>query len=134
MMENRALLIGNSDGIGLAVTKELLDRDWQVTGISRSDSPIKAQYYEHIEAEVQDDTYPALLSSILENGEPIELCIFCAGIGELLDPVNMENEAKIVEVNLLGMVRTASCVIPLMVKYALSPMVRTRTIRSLALF
>jgi len=56
------------------------------------------------------------LKSVLEKDEPVDLCIFCAGIGEMLDLSHMEGEVKIVEANLLGMVKTASCVIPLMVR------------------
>jgi len=33
-MKGKALLIGNSDGIGLATTKELLNREWRVISIS----------------------------------------------------------------------------------------------------
>ena len=115
-MRDRALIIGNSDGIGLATTKELLERGWKVVGISRSDSPIQDPSYEHIVAEVQDAEYSGKLKSVLKEHEPADLCIFCAGIGEVLDPSNMEGEVKILEVNLLGMVKTASCVIPIMVK------------------
>ena len=115
-MRSKALLIGNSDGIGLATTKELLERGWKVVGISRSDSPIQDPSYEHIVAEVQDAEYSGKLKSVLKEHEPADLCIFCAGIGEVLDPSNMEGEVKILEVNLLGMVKTASCVIPIMVK------------------
>ena len=115
-MRGKALLIGNSDGIGLATTKELLKQGWKVVGISRSDSPIQDPSYEHIVAKVQDAEYSGKLKSVLEKHEPLDLCIFCAGIGEVLDPCNMEGEVKILEVNLLGMVKTASCVIPLMVK------------------
>jgi short-subunit dehydrogenase len=115
-MKSRALIIGNSDGIGLDVTRELLKRDWEIIGISKSGSPIDDPSYGHIVADVQENEYLFELRSVLEKNEPIELCIFCAGIGELLDPVNMENEVKIVEVNLLGMVRTASYMIPMMVK------------------
>ena len=115
-MRERALLIGNSDGIGLATTRELLKRGWNVVGISRSESPIEDPSYEHIVAEVQNDDYLVKLNSVLAKNEPVDLCIFCAGIGEMLDLSHMENEAKIIEVNLLGMVKTASCVIPLMVK------------------
>ncbi len=90
-MTGKALIIGNSDGIGLAVTMELLKRGWKILGISRSDSPIEDPSYEHIEAEVQDNEYPERLRSVLEKGEPIELCIFCAGRGEMLDFDHMEN-------------------------------------------
>ena len=115
-MKGKALLIGNSDGIGLATSRELLKKGWKVVGISRSKSSIQDPSYEHIVAEVQDAEYSETLKSVLEKHGPIDLCIFFAGIGEILDPFNMEGEAKIIEVNLLGMVKTASCVIPLMVK------------------
>ncbi|MFC1863828.1 SDR family NAD(P)-dependent oxidoreductase [Thermodesulfobacteriota bacterium] len=112
----KALLIGNSDGIGLATTKELLKLGWKITGISRSKSPLEEPSYEHIVAEVQSDEYMVKLKSALGKGESTDLCIFCAGIGEMLNLSNMEGETEILNVNLLGMVKTASCVIPLMVK------------------
>jgi short-subunit dehydrogenase len=115
-VRGKALLIGNSDGIGLATTKELLKQGWKIIGISRSESPIQDPSYEHIVAEVQDAEYSGRLKSALEKHAPLDLCIFCAGIGEMLDLSKMEDEVKILEVNLLGMVKTASCVIPLMVK------------------
>jgi short-subunit dehydrogenase len=115
-MQGTALIIGNSDGIGLATTKALLKQEWHVAGISRSVSPIKDPAYEHIVAEVQDGQYPVIIKSVLEKAESIDLCIYCAGIGELLDPSNLEGEAEIFEVNLLGMVKTVSLVIPWMVK------------------
>lgn len=34
-----ALIVGNSDGIGLALTRRLIDGGWQVTGLSRSPAP-----------------------------------------------------------------------------------------------
>jgi len=115
-LKGKALLIGNSDGIGLATTKELLKQGWEVTGISKSESPISDSSYEHFVTEVQNDEFPSELKSILQKTAPIDLCIYCAGIGELLDPTNMESEVEIIEVNLQGMVKTASQVIPLMVE------------------
>jgi short-subunit dehydrogenase len=114
-VSGKALIIGNSDGIGLAATIELRKRGWTVVGVSRSASEIKDSAYEHIVAEVQGEEFVNRLKSILEKG-PIDLCLFCAGIGELLDISNMEPEAGIIDVNLTGMVKTASCVIPTMVK------------------
>jgi len=115
-MTGKALLIGNSDGIGLAATTELLKQGWKVVGISRSESPLEDPSYQHIVAKVQDSQYIIKLKSVLEKNDSLDLCIYCAGIGELLNPANMENETKIFEVNLLGMVKTASYVIPLLVK------------------
>ena len=115
-MKNIALIIGNSDGIGLAITGELLKGGWQVLGISRSKSPIKNQYYEHIVAEVQKSEFSEKLKAALKKKKAIDLCIYCAGIGEILDVCDMENEEKTIKVNLLGMVKTVSLVIPLMLK------------------
>jgi short-subunit dehydrogenase len=115
-MQGTALIIGNSDGIGLATTKALLKRQWQVVGISRSESPIKDPAYEHIVAEVQDDEYPVIVKSVLEKSGPVDLCVYCAGIGEMLDLFDMGGEAEIFEVNLLAMVKTVSLVVPRMVK------------------
>ena len=115
-VKDKALLIGNSDGIGLATTKELLKQGWEVIGISRSNSPLADSNYEHFVNAVQKDEFPAKLKSILQKSTPVDLCIYCAGIGELLDPSNMQSEVEVIEVNLLGMVKTASQVIPLMVE------------------
>jgi short-subunit dehydrogenase len=115
-MQGKALIIGNSDGIGLATTKELLKRGWNVVGISRSESPVKDPAYEHIVAEVQDGQYPLILKSVLEKGGRVDLCVYCAGIGEMLDLSDMGSEAETFDVNLLGMVKTVSLVIPWMVK------------------
>ena len=115
-MTGKALLIGNSAGIGLAITKALLERKWRVIGISRSDSPIHDKNYEHNVIQVQESDYTEKLKAILTKEEKIDLSIYCAGIGELLDVANMANEEEIIKVNLLGMVKTATSVIPLMVK------------------
>lgn len=109
-----ALLIGNSDGIGLATTRKLLKLGWKVTGISRSVSSIKDPSYQHVIADVQDHDYPEKLKSVLSEDSILDLCIYCVGIGELLNPAKMEDEAKIFDVNLLGMIKTTSQVIPAM--------------------
>lgn len=115
MTDRSALLIGNTDGIGLATTRALLGRGWRVAGISRSPSPVTAPGYQHRVADVRDEAYRAELQAVLGAGPP-ELCIYCAGIGELLDLSDMEREAEIFEVNLLGLVRTVALVLPRMVE------------------
>ncbi|MBN1782186.1 SDR family NAD(P)-dependent oxidoreductase [bacterium] len=114
-MSKNALIIGNSDGIGLAVTAGLLKRGWQVTGISRSGSRLKDKKYSHIIADVREPGFGEKLNAVLKKDGTVDLCMYCAGVGELLDVNDMDNEVTIIEVNLLGMVKTLSVVIPLMV-------------------
>ena len=114
-MQYKAIMVGNSDGIGLSTTKSLLADNWDVTGISRSESPITDTAYHHRVADVSHSKYPGLLNEILSEG-PFDLCIYFAGIGELLDPLDMSHEPRVIDVNLTGMVKTASRVIPQMVK------------------
>lgn len=114
-MQQKALLIGNSDGIGLATTKRLLSKEWNITGVSRSKSPIEHPAYQHHVADVSNSGYCELIRK-LSKETPFDLCIYFVGIGELLDPSNMELEANIIDTNLTAMVKTASAVIPHMVK------------------
>ena len=114
-MEKRALIIGNSDGMGLELTRRLLDRGWEVTGISRSPSPVDLPEYSHHVQDVGDPGYPILLKRLC-SGEAFDLCGYFAGIGEELDPLDIDREAEIIDVNLTGMVRTAAAVIPPMIR------------------
>ncbi|MBN1396801.1 MAG: SDR family NAD(P)-dependent oxidoreductase [Bacteroidetes bacterium] len=114
-MNLRAILIGNSDGIGLAATKRLLAAGWNIAGISRSESPITNTSYHHQVADVSAAEYSGLLNKLVMK-DPVDLCIYFAGIGQLLDPLDMTIEERIIDVNLTGMVRTAAAVIPQMVR------------------
>ena len=115
-MDKNALLIGNSDGIGLSLTRRLLDGGWHVVGLSKSASPISDPAYEHTIVDVQDEGYAELLDEMLDSNSPLDLCVFLVGIGELLDVEAMSQEVDIVSVNFLGLVKTASVVVPFMVK------------------
>ena len=112
-MSNNALLIGNSDGIGLAATKRLLSEGWDVVGVSRSDSPIDDSAYRHHAMDVTSGAYPELIASLVD-ATVTDLCIYFVGVGELLDPAEMGGEAPVVDANLMGMVKTAAEVIPAM--------------------
>lgn len=113
-MQQQALMIGNSDGIGLAATRRLLESGCNIIGISRSESPIANKNYHHIVADVGISKYPEMIDELLLK-YTFDLCIYFAGIGELLDLTDMKDEPRIIDVNLTGMVRTAAAVIPKMV-------------------
>lgn len=109
-----ALLIGNSDGMGLTMTQRLLFDGWAVTGVSRSASPVNDPTYRHYISDVSDAGYPDLLKDIVCSGPP-DLCIYFAGIGEPLNLQDMGMEVRVIDVNLTGMVRTVAGVVPGMV-------------------
>lgn len=110
----RALLIGNSDGIGLAVTRRLLDQGWAVTGISRSASPIAATAYDHHVADILDrEAYRASLRAAW--AEEIDTVIYCAGIGESLQLDDLGFDAQVFDVNLTGAVLAVAETVPHMV-------------------
>jgi len=115
-MKRNAIVIGNSDGIGLGLTVELLERGWSVIGLSRSASPVEHPACRHVVIDVRDPRYVSLLGETIGGDCPVDLCVYCAGIGEQLDLADMRREADIFEVNLVGMVRTASVVVPRMVQ------------------
>jgi short-subunit dehydrogenase len=112
---SKAMLVGNSDGIGLATTKRLLADGWDIVGVSRSESLIGDAAYSHKVADVCQSRYTVLMNELMMIG-PVDLCIYFVGIGELLDPSDMSGEAQIIDTNLTGMVRTAAVVIPHMVR------------------
>jgi short-subunit dehydrogenase len=113
-VQSRAILVGNSDGIGLAATKRLLSAGWDIVGVSRSASPITNTAYDHRVADVSESGYSDVMNELVMIA-PSDMCIYFVGIGELLDPLDMSGEARIIDVNLTGMVRTAAAVIPQMV-------------------
>ncbi|MBN1652175.1 MAG: SDR family NAD(P)-dependent oxidoreductase [Deltaproteobacteria bacterium] len=112
-MKGKVLLIGNSDGIGLALTRQLLERDWSVYGISRSASSIVSPQYSHSVSSVCEPNYRTLLDKIL-GSEKLDLCVYCAGIGDLFNAKQMERDVVTIETNLIGLAKTAEIVIPRM--------------------
>ncbi|MGD0677268.1 MAG: SDR family NAD(P)-dependent oxidoreductase [Polyangiaceae bacterium] len=107
----RALIIGNSDGIGLALTRRLLARAYLVTGVSRRESPIRETAYDHTVLDVCDPAYSTILRALQDRRGPFDVCVYCAAIGDLLDPSDLSGEARVFRVNLVGAVETAAVIL-----------------------
>ncbi|WP_433073190.1 SDR family NAD(P)-dependent oxidoreductase [Dactylosporangium sp. CA-052675] len=104
----RALIVGNTDGIGLALTRRLLDEGWDVTGVSRRESDLSHRRYEHLVADVGAAGYPAVLRDLAA----VDLCVYAAGIGEMFDADRLGEQTDAIRVNLLGAALTAEAVVP----------------------
>lgn len=107
----RAIVVGNSDGIGLALTRRLLDQGWTVTGFSRSPSPLGGPRYTHHVADVTAAGYPEAVRA----AGPAAVCVYAAGVGDFLDLDDLAAQTRALEVNLVGAARTLEAVVPAMV-------------------
>ena len=112
MITNNVLLIGNSDGIGAAVTRALIAQGDQVLGISRSASPLGPEGPKHIVQDISSPEYPETLRRILREEGPFDSCIFCAAIGSELKLPDLSQEAHVIEVNFTAMVHTFAALLP----------------------
>jgi len=112
----RALVVGNTDGVGLALTRRLLADGWTVAGVSRRPSPLGTPPgYRHAVADVATAEYAVALRELLASAGSFDVCVYCAGTGELLDLDNLAGEARVFSVNLLGAATTAEIVLPSMI-------------------
>ncbi len=111
-MSQHILIIGNSDGIGAAVTRALVARGDTVVGISRSPSPLAEKGPRHLTLDVTSPEYPAVLQRLVSKEDPIDVCIYCAAIGSELTLPDLSKEAQVIEVNLTAMVRTMAALTP----------------------
>lgn len=107
-----AIIIGNTDGIGLALTRRLLSDGWAVTGLSRRAAAVEHDRYVHIAVDVTAAGYPAELTRALAGAGRAHLCVYAAGIGDLLDLGDLAAQTRAIEVNLLGVARTVEVVVP----------------------
>lgn len=113
-MAGSALIVGNSDGIGLGLTRRLLDEGWTVTGLSRSRSPLRESAYAHLVQDVAEPDYPARIVRLAEELGAVDLCVYCAGIGAPLELGDTAFEHRVFSVNLSAAVATIAAVIPAM--------------------
>lgn len=111
-MNRKILIIGNSDGIGAAVTRALIAQGDQVVGISRSASPLGPDGPKHVVQDISSLDYPETLRRIVSEEGPFDSCIFCAAIGSGLKLPDLSQEAHVIDVNFTAMVRTFAALLP----------------------
>ena len=103
-MSKTILIIGNSDGIGAAVTQALVDRGDRVVGVSRSPSPLGASGPRHEVCDVASPAFAAVLNRLVHEAGPFDACVYCAGIGSRLTLPDLSDESRVFDVNLTALV------------------------------
>jgi short-subunit dehydrogenase len=109
-----AIVIGNTDGIGLALTRRLLSDGWTVTGLSRRTAAVEHDRYVHVAVDVTAAGYPGELARARAAAGRVDLCVYAAGVGDLLDLDDLAAQTRAIEVNLVGVARTVEVVVPRM--------------------
>ena len=104
------LVVGNSDGIGLALTGLLLDEGWRVSGVSRRPCPLLGDDAQLVHDVRAPGYREALAAHLARRGAPA-VCVWCVGVGEPLED-DLRHEAVVLETNLLAAVVTAEVVLP----------------------
>ncbi len=107
-----ALIVGSSDGIGLATARQLLSERWRVSGISRSPSPLKHGSYEHSVCDVNSPQYEQELRRVAERAGGLDCVVYCVGIGNDCPPERGTGESAVIDVNLGAAIRTLEFVLP----------------------
>ncbi len=85
-----AMIVGNSDGIGRALTERLLSAGCSVTGLSRSPAPFEG----HRVVDVTSRSFPSVVSSV----DDVDLFVHAAGVGDLLRGDGLEAQTRALEV------------------------------------
>ena len=111
-MTQKILIIGNSDGIGAAVTRALVTRGETVVGISRSPSPLGVHGPRHEILDISSPEFPARLTRLQSEEGPFDVCIFCAAVGSELTLPDLSRETTVFSVNLTAMVHTLATLTP----------------------
>jgi NAD(P)-dependent dehydrogenase (short-subunit alcohol dehydrogenase family) len=114
MTAGHALIIGNTDGIGLALTRKLLALGWTVTGVSRRSPVVEAPGFHGAVSDVAAAGYRAALEALRAARGPFDACVYCVGVGDLLDLAALAGDADVVRVNFVGAVETLAVVVPAM--------------------
>lgn len=105
----KAIVIGASSGIGAAVVRELIKRDYRVAAVARRETELqavcsheKAHPYVH---DVTDfDAVPALFDQITKDLDGLDAIFYVAGIQPDVQPDEYDfgKDKAMIEVNLLG--------------------------------
>lgn len=111
-MSRSILIVGNSDGIGAAITTMLAARGDRIVGVSRSPATVHGERISHLVEDVRSAGYGPLLTRLAGQHNGFDACIYCAGIGSLLKLPDVSRESLVFEVNLVAMVRTLEALLP----------------------
>jgi short-subunit dehydrogenase len=108
----RTLIIGNGDGIGLALTRRLLRDGVDVVGVSRRGlDRICDRHLQHV-LDVLDPEFPRSIAAIAADAGKIDALVYCAGIGEPFATSGVDCDGDTIRVNFAALADAVRAVLP----------------------
>ena len=108
----QTLIIGNGDGIGLALTRKLLAQGVEVIGVSRRPlDPLGDRHRQHT-LDVLHPRFPELIGKIATDAGAIDTLVYCAGIGEPFDIAGADLDGDTIRVNFAALADAVRAVLP----------------------
>ncbi len=111
----RAIVSGDTSGMGKEIVKILLSKGCFVVGLSRREnSDIQHESYKHISLDVTDSAkVKEIIDGICKDGD-VDLLISCAGFGisGAIEFTDIEDAKKQLDVNFFGMVNMNQAIAP----------------------
>jgi len=108
----RTLIIGNGDGIGLALTKRLLGDGYTVVGVSRRALGRLGERHTQHTLDVLTPKFSASIATVVAESSPIDAMVYCAGIGELYETSGVDHDGDTIRVNFAALADTVAAVLP----------------------
>jgi NAD(P)-dependent dehydrogenase (short-subunit alcohol dehydrogenase family) len=108
----QTLIIGNGDGIGLALTRKLLADGKDVIGVSRRPlAPLGERHRQHT-LDVLHPQFAELMGKIVAEAGAIDTMVYCAGIGEPFETHGVDVDGDTIRVNFAALADVVRAVLP----------------------
>lgn len=131
----RALVTGGASGIGLAVADTLADRGARVAVLDRDTSPVAGGRHLAVTADVSDDeAVRAAVAEAVAGLGGLDVLVNNAGIGAQggIETNSDEEWARVLDINVLGLVRVSRAALPSLRESAHAAIVNTCSIAATA--
>ena len=100
-----AIIVGHSSGLGFAVTKALIDRQYRVIGVARSINSIKSELLENIQVDLsKKEGIEKAILEIKNKYSQFDFIVYCASLltAHNIDNLNYDDTEQLYKVNVFA--------------------------------
>lgn len=108
----QTLIIGNGDGIGLALTRRLLAEGGDVIGVSRRPLTSLGEHHRQHTLDVLHPQFVELIGKIVTDAGRVDTLVYCAGIGEPFETHGADIDGDTIRVNFAALADVVRAVLP----------------------